>query len=71
MDRQSNTCYYQNQLSYLLCMSMLFLIFISSLPEVLLGKGVLKMCSKFTGQSSQSVISIKLLCKFLEVALRH
>ena len=29
-------------------------------------KGVLKICSKFTG-----VISIKLLCMFIEIALRH
>ena len=37
-------------------------LFRSSLPEVLLGKGVLKICSKFTGEHPcRSVISIKLL----------
>ena len=34
----------------------------SSQPEVFLGKGVLKICSKFTGEHlCQSAISIKLL----------
>ena len=42
----------------------------SSPPEVFLGKGVLKICSKFTGeQLCQSVISIKLLCNFIESTL--
>ena len=37
-----------------------------------LGKGVLKICSKFTGEHPcRSVISIKLLCNFIEIALRH
>ena len=36
----------------------------SSPPEVFLGKGVLKICSKFTGEHPcRSLISIKLLCK--------
>ena len=44
----------------------------SSRPEVLLGKGVLKICSKFTGEyPCRSAISIKLLCNFTEIALRH
>ena len=36
-------------------------------------KGVLKRCSKFTGNthSCRSVISIKLLCNFIEIELRH
>ena len=35
----------------------------SSHPKVFLGKGVLKMCSKFTGEHQcRSVILIKLLC---------
>ena len=34
----------------------------SNPPEVFFGKGVLKLCSKFTGQHQyQSVISIKLI----------
>ena len=50
-----------------------FLLFSrSSRPDVFLGKGILKKCSKFTGEHpSQSVISIKLLCNFTEIALRH
>ena len=44
----------------------------SSPPEVFLGKDVLKIFSKFTGeQPCQSVISIKLLCNFIEIILRH
>ena len=35
-------------------------------------KGVQKICSKFTGENQcQSVISVKLLCKFIEITLRH
>ena len=42
----------------------------SSPPEVFLGKGVLKICIKFTGEHScQSVISIKLLINFIEITL--
>ena len=41
-------------------------------PEVLLTKGVLKICSKFTGEHPcRSAILIKLLCNFIESALRH
>ena len=44
----------------------------SSYPEVFLGKRVLKICSKFTGEHPcRSPISIKLLCNFIEIALRH
>ena len=51
---------------------MLFAIFRSCHPEVFLGKGVLKIYSKFTGEHPcQSAISIKLLCNFIEIALRH
>ena len=42
----------------------------SSHSEVFLGKSVLKMCSKFTGEHPcKSMISIK--CNFIEIALRH
>ena len=41
-------------------------------PEVFIGKGVLKICSKFTGEHPfQSVISIQLLCNFIEITLQH
>ena len=43
----------------------------SSHPEVFLGKGLLKICSKFTEHSCQSAISIKLQSNFIEIALRH
>ena len=41
-------------------------------PEVLLREAVLKICSKFTAEHPcRSVISIKLLCNVIEIALRH
>ena len=47
-------------------------MFRSSHPEVLLVKGILKICSKFTGEHlCRRAISIKLLCNFIEIALRH
>ena len=58
---------------YSKCYSSVFLrnlseqLFISSSPEVPLGKSVLKICSKFTREHPcQSVISIKLFCNFIE-----
>ena len=48
------------------------IIFKSSPPEVFLGKVVLKICSKFTGEyPCQSVISIKLQINFIEITLRY
>ena len=44
----------------------------SSNSGVFLRKGVLRICSKFTGaHSCISLISIKLLCNFIEIALWH
>ena len=44
----------------------------SSPSEVFLGKGVLKKYSKFRGEHPcQSVISIKLICRFIEITLHH
>ena len=38
--------------------------------DVFLGKGVLQICSKFTGKHPcQNVISIKLLCNFIDITL--
>ena len=49
-----------------------FRLYRSSPPEVFLGKCVLKICSKFTGQHPcRSVISIKLHSNFIKIALRH
>ena len=44
----------------------------SSRPNVFLGKGALKICSKFTGEHPcRSVISIELLCNFIEITPRY
>ena len=44
----------------------------SSPPEADLGKDVLKICSRFTGEHpSVTVISIKLLCNVIEITLQH
>ena len=44
----------------------------SSHPEVFLVKDLLKIRSKFPGEHPcRSVISIKLLCKFIEITLRN
>ena len=43
----------------------------SSHSELFLGKGVLKICSKFTGEHPcWSAILIKLLCSFIKITLR-
>ena len=48
------------------------MMFRSSHPEVFVGKGVLKTCSKCTGEHPyRSVILVKLLCNFIEITLRH
>ena len=40
--------------------------------KVLLRKGALKICSKFTGEHPcRSAISVKLLCNFIEITLPH
>ena len=44
----------------------------SSCPKLFLGKGVMKVCSKFTGEHlCQSVILLKLQSNFIEIAYRH
>ena len=44
----------------------------SSRPEVFLGKGVVKICSKFTGEDPRRTgISINLQSRFIEIALHH
>ena len=46
--------------------------FRSSPPEVISGKYIMKICSKFAGENPcRSAISIKFLCNFFEIALRH
>ena len=49
-----------------------FYIIYLTYAEVFLGRGVLKICSKFNGgHPCRSAISIKLLCNFIETALRY
>ena len=58
--------------NFIVWLPLLLQTFKSSHPWVFLGKGVLKMCSKFRGECPrQSLISIKLLCKFIEIMLQH
>ena len=60
-------------LSDLKCLALwIELLFRSSCPEVFLEKGVLQIRSKFTEKHPcRSVISLKLLYNFIEIALRH
>ena len=47
-------------------------IYRSSRPKVFLGKGVLKICSKFTGEHPcRSAISTKLQSNIIKITLRH
>ena len=59
--------------TYIFTGILIFLIFCrSSPPEVLLVNGVLKICIKITGEHPyRSVISINLICNFIEITLRH
>ena len=43
----------------------------SSSPDVFLGRGVLKIYSKFIEHPCQNVISIKLQSNFIEITIRH
>ena len=56
----------------LIFVTLTFLNFRSSRPEVFLRKGALKIYSKFTGEHPcRSAISIKLHSNVTEIALRH
>ena len=47
-------------------------IYRGSLPELFLGKDVLKICSKCTGEHPcRSAISMKLLSNFIKIKIRH
>ena len=60
---------------WFVCIPFTFLFFFYNQKQPFRGvlkKSVLKICSKFTGEHPyQSVISIKLLFNFIEIALRH
>ena len=59
-------------LAHLFTSDFCFLIWRSSPPDVFLGKAVLKICSKATGEHPyRSVISVKLKSNFFEITLRH
>ena len=49
-----------------------FPLFRNSPPDVFIEKGVLKLCSKFTGEHlCRSVMLIKLFCNFTEITLGY
>ena len=60
-------------ISLYMCVSLLVLCALyASVCDVCVWKGVLKICSKFTGEHPcGSVISIKLQTNFIEITLRH
>ena len=67
-----DTCFTLKSQLFSNASSFSFSIIRSSHPEVFLEKGVLKICSKFTGEHPcRSAISINLLCSFHEIALQH
>ena len=52
--------------------SVLVILLRSSHQEVFLRKAALKICSKFTGEHPcRIVISVKMLCNFIEITLWH
>ena len=64
--------FFPTSVSKLLLVSNGSAIFRNSRPKVFLGKSVLNICSKFTGEHPcRNVISIKSLCNFIEAAIRH
>ena len=72
------SCYFQKKICisgnniYKLHTFLPVIIIRSSHLEVFLGRGVLKICSKFTGEHPcQSAISIKLQSNFIEILLWH
>ena len=73
MSQPIEISFYQDNIRWSSCLLNLSnTLYRSSHPEVFLVKGVLKICSKFTGEHPcQSVISIKLLCNFIEITLRQ
>ena len=72
MKTPASTNWRENDIIYTADIKKHILIYRSSHPEVFLGKSVLKICSKFTGEHPYwSLVSIKLLWNFIEIALRH
>ena len=54
------------------CWDYSWAVYRNSTPDVFLEKDVLKLCSKFKGEHTyRSVISMKLLCDFIEITLQH
>ena len=76
ISRVNTTCQLHHGTNILDTMTVLMIndifSFRNSHPGVFLGKGVLKICSKFTGEHPcQSAISIKFHSNFIEITLRH
>ena len=70
--KRSWHCSFDRAISNSYFEKVLLIIFRSNRPEVFLGKGVLKLCSKFTGEyPCWSAISLNLLCNFIEIVLRY
>ena len=68
----ASTNWRENDIIYTADIKKHILIYRSSHPEVFLGKSILKICSKFTGEHPYwSLVSIKLLWNFIEIALQH
>ena len=62
--------YRQIYVKYFLEMQVMYIR--SSHPELFLGKGVLKICSKITeDRQCWYAVLIKLLCHFIEITLQH
>ena len=69
---QGKNFFHVFQFSFLLSSLFFLLLLRSSHTDVFLGKSVLEICSKSTGEHAcRSAISINLLCNFIEIALRH
>ena len=72
ISRQQNGVIDFEQISLIVLVFPLLTLNRRSHSEVFLGKVVLKICSKFIGEHPcRSLISIKLLCNFIEITLWH
>ena len=71
-EHSCQSAYFQNTFSWEHLWKDAFMYYQKQLSIGVLGKVNLKICSKFTGKHPcRSVILTKLLCNFIEIALRH
>ena len=69
---QNGAVLYRVMLSWSPVLNRVITVCTSSPPDEFLGNSILKICSTFTGEHPwRSVISIKLLCSFIKITLRH